>query len=476
MARDSFSADVLVHFADDRVRVLRGGRGLELDIARTTQGSLTAECRERLRTELGRFLGSGTKTALCGLPARGVLVRRLRLPHAPRDETRRLVALQIERELPLSPEELSWGYAVFPSASEKENGPRATQDVVVTALRREVVEDYDAVLRECRLEARFFLSGLCASLLSSDRSGRLLVVDAGRSQCEVLSLEDGVPLAARTFGWGGDPAGEGESPGSTPDEESQPLLRWIEESWLALPTGNGAALPRLCITGERHRGALIERAVASRFAGTLTCEMIDPGEGEGRSAVTLGLGRIERLPALALAFELLAAPRTPATEASADRRAVWPWALASLLAAAAVLAVRFGVPEIRRPELEAKVAATQTLLTSLPVIDSELRFLDDLERTQAPFLDALAAIAKAAPPGTFLTELSMSRQGLVSLQGSTGSFEHANELRAKLAASGWFQRLVLEEQTPTKDRKRVELRLSGELRQRTAPQPASGAR
>jgi len=61
------------------------------------------------------------------VPAGGVTLRRWKVPRSGSDETRRVLALQIESELPLSPDELAWG-----SVKVGETG--ALQDVLVAAV------------------------------------------------------------------------------------------------------------------------------------------------------------------------------------------------------------------------------------------------------------------------------------------------------------------------------------------------------
>ena len=140
-----------------------------------------------------------------------------------------------------------------------------------------------------------------------------------------------------------------------------------------------------------------------------------------------------------------------AGEARAPRLA--RWIAAALFLAAAALGLRYLGLLWQLPALERSLAATADLRKSLPSSDDELRFLEDLAASQAPFLDALAAVAAAAPKGTLLEGLSMNRQGEVSFQGTLSGLQAANEFRGKLSVSGFFSQVVLEEQSPIKDEK-----------------------
>jgi hypothetical protein len=65
----------------------------------------------------------------------------------------------------------------------------------------------------------------------------------------------------------------------------------------------------------------------------------------------------------------------------------------------------------------------------------------------------------------------MTRQGEVGIQGKTSSFDAANEFRAKLARSGWFGQIVIQDQAPSKEQGRVEFRMSARLKPGAAPVP-----
>jgi hypothetical protein len=94
------------------------------------------------------------------------------------------------------------------------------------------------------------------------------------------------------------------------------------------------------------------------------------------------------------------------------------------------------------------------------MIDRELGFLDNLKSNQPPYLDALYLLAKAIPQGSKVDSLSMNRRGEVSLRGSMRDSSQVIDFRSKLIASGFFANVTVEEQTPTPDRQKVNLRIS----------------
>src|SRR6184192_37072 len=93
------------------LRALSGNEGLELPLERLPTGRLTAGSKEKLAGHLQTFLKKAAwqqrARVYCAIGARGVTLRRLTLPAATRENIPGLLALQIEKEFPLSPDELA---------------------------------------------------------------------------------------------------------------------------------------------------------------------------------------------------------------------------------------------------------------------------------------------------------------------------------------------------------------------------------
>jgi hypothetical protein len=125
------------------------------------------------------------------------------------------------------------------------------------------------------------------------------------------------------------------------------------------------------------------------------------------------------------------------------RRRSWRWhALCFPYAEAIVL----------KPFLEKKLAALEADRGRLATIDQELDFLKFLKQNQPPYLDAIYLMARSAPQGTRLDELSMGRHQEISIRMKFGKCPTSQRFRAKLIDSGWFANVVVEEQAPTPDR------------------------
>src|SRR5207247_2676559 len=90
--------------------------------------------------------------------ARGVSLRRLTLPSATNEEFQRLLRLQIEREFPLPPDQLAWGYRRVGQGDGPPNGPNSRQELIVVAVKKEFIEEYSDSFSECGLNPGFTLT------------------------------------------------------------------------------------------------------------------------------------------------------------------------------------------------------------------------------------------------------------------------------------------------------------------------------
>jgi hypothetical protein len=65
----------------------------------------------------------------------------------------------------------------------------------------------------------------------------------------------------------------------------------------------------------------------------------------------------------------------------------------------------------------------------------------------------------------------MNRLGELSFRGTMPHSKEATDFRAKLIESGWFDAVVLEEQTPVKDQQKVTVKISSRWRRSPAMPP-----
>jgi len=496
------------------LKVLAGESGIEVRLERAGGGHLTPACREEVVRKVRSFLGRSARMprALCALPSRGISFRSFSVPKTSRDETERLLAFQVEKELPLPPERMAWTYQIHAArngaaAAEKNGRGKESRDalreVVFAAMRREILEDYEALIRSAGLSPAFTVGALAAARVCPPVDGLWCLLDLGRTHSELLFLDGEKPVAVRTIFWGGASVTEAVARSFGIDESEAESIkkRWAESArgdFIVTDPLSGDSVAAAAHESLRSLGKLVRDALQGDLfsstakpkcirlvGGSALLPTVAPviqealGEeievtaievplGPGRSAVTVGLAGAEQEGTdLPLTFLPAARRRDPARKKLRLSSSFWIGAAATL--ALASLGLRYGLPLVRLPGLHGRLDTAQAKLSSLPNIDRELGFLDLVSSSQTPFLEALVALSQSGPQGTQLESLSMTRLGEVGIQGKAPSFEAANEFRAKLARSGWFGQIVIQDQAPSKEQGRVEFRMSARLKPGAPP-------
>ena len=463
-----------------------GGRAFAFPIERGENGRLTELCRERLISALRGFLSQQARatgrSAFCAIGARGVSMRRLNLPASSKDEMQRVLRLQIESEFPLSPEELAWGSRPIGPPKPPANGGPARQELLVVAVKKEALEEYTAILAACGVVPLFTLAALARAELHPPPPGSGAALDIGSTHSELMSFDQGVPASIRILPWGGETItrsiqeklavsrDEAENLQMRPDQPGgavDPRRRLVQsatESALALlAEGIPPASPggKLYLTGKSARDALLPPLLAGVLGGAVSCESLEQGNGAGPSAAIAGL--IKSTRPNSASPPLILEPAGSLGAARPARPAVWKWAAAAALLAVGALLFPDAEAIVRKPFLEKKLAALQADRGRLAMIDQELDFLKFLKQNQPPYLDAIYLLAKSAPQGTRLDSLSLGRRQEISIQLKMATAEQVSDFRSKLIDSGWFANVMVEEQTPSPDR-RVTVRMTAELK------------
>jgi hypothetical protein len=455
-------------------------------LERGENGRLTDPCREKLTVSLRGFLGkpgrAAGRNAFCAISARGVSLRRLSLPASSKDEMQRVLRLQIESEFPVSPEELAWGSRPIGPPKPPANGGPARQDLLVVAVKKESLEEYTAILGACGVVPLFTLAALARTELHPPPPGAGAFLNIGRTHSELMTFDNGVPASIRILAWGGETITrsiqeklavsreEAEKlklspaqPGAASDPR-RPLLQSASESALALlaeilrPAAPGG---KLYLTGKSARDPRLAPLLARVLGGAVACESLEPASGAGPSAAIAGL--IQSTGPNAASPPLLLEQNGSLGAARPARPAVWKWAAVAALLALGAFFFPYAQAIVRKPFLAKKLAALQADRGRLATIDQELDFLKYLKQNQPPYLETIYLLARSAPQGTRLDELSLSRHQEVSIRLKMASAEQVSDFRSKLIDSGWFDSVMVEEQTPSPDR-RVTVRMTAELK------------
>jgi hypothetical protein len=124
--------------------------------------------------------------------------------------------------------------------------------------------------------------------------------------------------------------------------------------------------------------------------------------------------------------------------------------------------IPYGEALALKSHVASKLAAIKNDQGRLAVIERELDFLEYLQANEPPYLDALLVLAKSSPPGTRFDSVSMNRRGELSLRGSLHDGQQVADLRTKLIGSGFFASVGVEEQAPTPDRQKVNVRMTAQ--------------
>jgi Tfp pilus assembly PilM family ATPase len=500
------------------LRALRGEESLELTLERQENGRLTDVCRERVALGLQDFLHKKNwqprLRAFCAIGARGVSLRRLSLPPSSKEELPRLLTLQIESEFPLPPEALAWGYRQLSEAEKKQQGANARQEILVVAVKKEVLEDYAALLSGCGVSPLFTLAALARGSLCPQTAGTCALLDVGRTQSELIAFQNGAPVSIRIFPWGGETVTRAiqQGLGIGADEAEKLKLKWDNgaggdgELGKTIQLAIGTALDslaagingcwtgqKLFLTGKSTRYRNLAPQLAQRLRGSVECEVIESPPTDARSAAIRGLKKacetqggqgplVIRLKetrgnengARGGTWKTKLLTTLSGQEDEAERgTAWWKWATLAVLLAVASVSFPYAEALLLKGRLTKKLAALKADRARLPAIDRELGFLQYVKATQPPYLDALSVLANAAQSGTRIDSLSMNRRGDLSLRGTMRGSQQVTEFRSKLVQSGFFSTVSVDEQTPSPDRQKVTVRITAQWKPTVAREHAT---
>ena len=442
------------------LQALDGEDGFEIPLERQENGRLTAASREKLSAGLREIVQKHARTtsrrAFCAIGARGVSLRRLTLPASSREELQGLLLLQIESEFPLAPDELAWGYRPLSRDLAARNGDATVQEVLVVAVKKEVLAEYAELLSGCGLEPVFTVSALDRSSLCPAQMGSFAVLHLGRNESELISFENAVPSSIRILPWGEERlarASENSPDGGSASADWTALAASLQPKWLGR---------KLYVSGSREVADGFTPRLAEAIGGGVLVERLETVSGPGRSAAILGLKKScepgAKTSPLVLQMgssrngEVLARP-TP-----------WKWAAVAALLLLGLVSLRYAEAVFQTPRLIQRVTEIEAYRDRLPRVERELNFLQYLKTNQPPYVDTISTLASAAPSGVRLDSFSMSRRGDLSVRATMRESQQVVDLRSKLIESGFFSTVVVEEQTPTPDRQKMIVRLSAQLK------------
>ncbi len=470
----------------DTLHVFNGTVGEDVLLTLDGEGRPDDATRTRVTEALVRLAPRKpwqTRSPLwCALPARGVSIRKVRVPVTPKAVLRGVLQLQVEASFPIPPEELAWGWF--------ENGAPAVggiQEVAVAAVRRQSVEPWAAMFASAGFDAGFTLASVART--GPQQAGResFAALDLTARTADFAVFKDGIPtqvralpwsldrlaalvapapspvsgptgaLAGRTAGEGGCPTAEAVADDSQHASQDQALsaaaaplieaVRATQPGNFLLLTGNGSLLTPLIGVLENALSPL--RVIAS----------VNTTTTPGRTDAVIGLQSLAAsvvplrlaLPQAVVPVSSMALPATP-----------MKWALRAAALLIAVLLFPYAEAFIGWPILTRKLEGLKKDRARLGEIDRRLDFLEYLSVSQPPYLDASFVVAEAAPRGTKIDSFTLNRRGEISLTGYAQQPPQAIEFRTKLMDSKFFSSVVVEELTPVQNNQRVNFRITAQ--------------
>jgi len=423
---------VFIEINPASLRVLRESGGLELPLQRAADGKLTAACRKELISALQNFLGRKNwqprVRAICGISAHGVSLRTIALPAVAGGELESVLRLQIEKEFPLSPDELAWGWR------ECSNDP-ARREVIVAAVRKEVIEDYAAVLSEAGLNLEFTLSAFARELICPSPNEPHAILEMGRNHAELVSIENGVATSLKIL-----PVNENLADAALKNSPAK----------IIFVSGDAAA----------------QSGVLEKLSARMDCRRLEVPAGDGFSAATIGLKKSvsENIPLPRLQSKPQSS-KTPFSFSWTDftRGENRRWLTRAAVLLVLLLVLPYAEALLLKPLLGLKLASFKKQRQQFAsVVEPELRFLQSLKQTQPPYLDVIYLFSQSAAPGSHLDSLTINQHGDIAIKAAMQNAQQVTDFRAKLIASGFFANITVEEQTPIQNQQRVSVRMSAQ--------------
>jgi hypothetical protein len=416
---------VFIDIGASQLRLSGPGGAIELPLERGADGKLTAACRQQIVTVLAKAADRKSwqlkAKAVCALNGAGVLLRKVTLPAVAKEELASVLHLQLEREFPLAPEELAWGWNELSA-----NGVK--REVLLAAVRKDTVEDYAAMLAEAGFRTEFTLAGLARNFLCPAVKGDYAILEVGATQAELISFEDAAPSSLRLF--------------PTKTLTADLILKKTAARILYVSGTDGAASKWVEQLGTQ-----------------LDCRRLEFPGGDGDSSALAGLKKaaLDKKPLLLLGVQ----PKMT--------KAVWNISLGAHrqnLTKVAILLVilmlfPFAESLLLKPVVGWKLASFKKhKLQFDSVVAPELNFFLYLKQNQPPYLDTLYVLAKASPPGMHISSLTLDQLGDVSLKLEVQNAQQIMDFRGKLIDSGFFSNVSLEEQTPVPGPPKLNARMS----------------
>ena len=381
------------------------------------------------------------------------ICRLMKIPPASAEDTRRMVALRLETELPYPVTDSLWACERLQGADPDRESP-----VLVLATPGEEIAECEkalgftgrnpwAVQLDVAALAELALAAAPALRTLSPQDERaedaVAICRVGDRATDLVIVRGRRLQYARRLFTGCPDALDADASRKLCDELDQCIHHYALDPDAAEPR-------RVIVIGERARAAGLTQALGRRIglpAESMTLPPVVQIEGKAALDVAL-LSEFSACVGALVAFhrwrrgETTAAPalrrRKPPLFSSLPRRRA---ALSgvSLAVLAALIAVSFGVRSARIAEATRLVRKGQPFLQDMDRLQNEVDVLEYEERLQRPMLDILQALVETLPKTLKISTLGINPAGKVAITGVCNQAEEASDKAvAALRASKVF--------------------------------------
>lgn len=392
--------------------------------------------------------GISARSVVADLPRRLVTVRFARLPHAPPEQMRSMVAFEAQQYILFSLDEVILDYHVLPELTGFTSGGGDDMDtVLLAAARRTLVAELTAIFDQAGVELeRLSVSALALAEHIRDALEPTAIIHIEPGEMDVAAVADGHLLFTR--------ASALHTENVLPEVALRRVMEEVARSFTAYQNEfRHQPLAHIYLAGSGAPGLepeASERMLSDVLGMPVTYlhpRLLDPSHLSYATAVGVALQtRSDSIAPINLYPNERAVQRA---QQAKKQRGILAAALLVILAIGGV-SVAMSQWEARNKAWKATVRANQALnevtaqvearkksYTRLQELENDLK--SGLDRAH-PAVDVLAALDHALPPSAaiWLTQFAFDRGGLITLRGETKSEAAATDLVLSLQRTGAF--------------------------------------
>ena len=399
--------------------------------------------------------GISARNVVASMPRRLVTLRFAKLPYAPPDQMRGMVAFEAQQYILFSLDEVVLDYHVVSEQGLTSAGGEEMVTVLLAAARRSLINEIMAIFEKAGLELeRLSVSALALAEHARGAIEPTALIDLEPGELDVAVVSDERLLFTRAA-----------SVPFDPNNMEAGVRRLIEEVIRSLTSYQNEfrsrGIAHISLAGADFMGGqvdMLERALTEVLempVSRLVPRLLPPGDPSGLAYATAVGAALQTRGGSPAPINL--APNDKAI-ARAERGEQRKKVLGGIAAAAVVFAAVFYITTTTRAQTRdrnARVAANAALKTVTDrhdVLKRKQKKAQELSNEintglarKHPTVDVLAAVAYALPrtDGIWLTQFAFNRDSGLTIRGETKSEIAATDLVLALQQSGAFREVRL---------------------------------